>query len=558
MGLTVHFEVLNQLGTPMLYSSTLATRPAAGITGRIFYRTDSPFGIYRDNGTTWDQISTVGGGGISGSGTATQVAYWDTSSSITSNSGLYYDTTNTRLGIGNATPGAALDAHQASGTIIQANATALGNSLQSFQLQGTGKWQIGNVYNAGGNYFRIYDQLNSVERIKQQNTGQLDQLGWIVNTNTVTGITGSVTTQTPNTSFTNNFTYNSGISTVASANLVGVDVDNNVNYSGANTINQTSYNTATLLRTIMTFGSAAASITYTQATGIRALSNEQSIYIQDGANSGTISHYANFQIFGDQKLSTGLTTFTNRYQILLNDYAEFSAGNTYTNRWAIYQAGASNNNYFNGKIITGSSTTVGTYQLDVTGTAHVTGASIFDSSLQASTLTASTTVSFGSGQGALTSNGIQLTSSTDLQILQNSTSAGGIRMIINQTGTLKDVFKIFRSTNIQIQDGGTFTDVASAKLTINSTTTGFLPPRMTLTQRNAISSPASGLLVINTTDATLDGYDGTAAAWYQSVRSDNGYVKVNATTSGTVGIASGQYLQINVNGTNYKIALFNV
>lgn len=418
MGLTVHFEVLNQLGTPMLYSSTLATRPPAGIKGRIFYRTDSPFGIYRDNGVTWDLISSVGtSGAVTGSGTATQVAYWDTSSSITSNSGLYYDAVNIRLGINNATPGAALDAHQAGGTIIQANSTTLSNSLMSFQLQGTGKWQIGNVYSTGTNYFRVYDQLNSVERIRQYNTGELDQTGWIVNTNTVTGITGTVTTQTPNSSFSNNFTYNSGITTVPSANLIGVDVDNNVNFSGANTIDQTSYNTAALLRTIMTFGSAAASITYTQAAGgIRALTNKQSIYIQQGANSGTISHFSNLQIFGDQALGAGKTTFTNRYQILLNDYDDFTAGNTYTNRWAIYQAGALNTNYFAGKILTGTSTTVGTYQLDVTGTSQFIGNMYQNSGNFIGTSSHITAINFAGGtstdNATLGFNNVQVNSGT--------------------------------------------------------------------------------------------------------------------------------------------------
>jgi hypothetical protein len=46
---------------------------------------------------------------------------------------------------------------------------------------------------------------------------------------------------------------------------------------------------------------------------------------------------------------------------------------------------------------------------------------------------------------------------------------------------------------------GTTTDVASSKLTINSTTQGFLPPRMTTTEKNAISSPAAGLVVYDTT-----------------------------------------------------------
>jgi len=61
MGLTVSFEVLNQLGTPLMYSATLANRPAFGIAGRIFFRTDSPFGIYRDTGAAWDLIA-IGGG----------------------------------------------------------------------------------------------------------------------------------------------------------------------------------------------------------------------------------------------------------------------------------------------------------------------------------------------------------------------------------------------------------------------------------------------------------------------------------------------------------------
>lgn len=63
----------------------------------------------------------------------------------------------------------------------------------------------------------------------------------------------------------------------------------------------------------------------------------------------------------------------------------------------------------------------------------------------------------------------------------------------------------------------TTTDVPSAKVTIASTTQGFLPPRMTATQASAISSPAEGLLVyVTDTNGTFTakgwwGYDG--AAW---------------------------------------------
>ena len=47
---------------------------------------------------------------------------------------------------------------------------------------------------------------------------------------------------------------------------------------------------------------------------------------------------------------------------------------------------------------------------------------------------------------------------------------------------------------------------------MNSTTKGFLPPRMTSTQRTAISSPAVGLIVYQT-DATEGTYEYTSSGW---------------------------------------------
>jgi hypothetical protein len=51
---------------------------------------------------------------------------------------------------------------------------------------------------------------------------------------------------------------------------------------------------------------------------------------------------------------------------------------------------------------------------------------------------------------------------------------------------------------------------ASAILQADSTTRGFLPPRMTTTQKNAISSPASGLMVYDTDTNKLCCYNGTS------------------------------------------------
>jgi len=51
---------------------------------------------------------------------------------------------------------------------------------------------------------------------------------------------------------------------------------------------------------------------------------------------------------------------------------------------------------------------------------------------------------------------------------------------------------------------------ASAIIQADSTTQGFLPPRMTIAQRDAIGTPAAGLLIFNTTTSKLNVYSGTA------------------------------------------------
>jgi len=57
----------------------------------------------------------------------------------------------------------------------------------------------------------------------------------------------------------------------------------------------------------------------------------------------------------------------------------------------------------------------------------------------------------------------------------------------------------FNTTNVQ----------SSAILQADSTTKGFLPPRMTTVQRDAIVTPVAGLVVYNTTDNKHQGFDGS-------------------------------------------------
>ena len=60
---------------------------------------------------------------------------------------------------------------------------------------------------------------------------------------------------------------------------------------------------------------------------------------------------------------------------------------------------------------------------------------------------------------------------------------------------------------------GTTNPASSAELDVTSTTKGFLPPRMTFLQRNAINSPATGLIVYCTncgSNGELQVFNGSA------------------------------------------------
>ena len=51
---------------------------------------------------------------------------------------------------------------------------------------------------------------------------------------------------------------------------------------------------------------------------------------------------------------------------------------------------------------------------------------------------------------------------------------------------------------------------STSVLELKSTTQGFLPPRLTETQRDAISSPATGLMIYNSTTNKLNFWSGSA------------------------------------------------
>ena len=94
--------------------------------------------------------------------------------------------------------------------------------------------------------------------------------------------------------------------------------------------------------------------------------------------------------------------------------------------------------------------------------------------------------------------------------------SGGVGAVMTiSSGTNSMVFKqtanaFMRGTTggLGIEITGTPTIDASAILTLTSTTKGFLPPRMTTAQRDAIT-PVAGLMIYNTTTNKHQGYNGT-------------------------------------------------
>lgn len=95
-----------------------------------------------------------------------------------------------------------------------------------------------------------------------------------------------------------------------------------------------------------------------------------------------------------------------------------------------------------------------------------------------------------------TSNKRLLLRGNGLQALDNSTGASPQTLTLNNDGG--DIV-LRRKTFVGVGTGAE----ASAILQVNSTTQGFLPPKMTGTERDAISSPVDGLVIFNITTSKL-------------------------------------------------------
>lgn len=136
-------------------------------------------------------FATFPTGLITGSGVATRVAFWDTASSLSSNSNLYWDNVNSRLGIGNNVPLAPIDLGSSTGSAGSINKLALYSSVYGTYGFGISPAQLD--YTSGGAHVFYKNSPSISELFRIDNTGNLTSVS-LIGTGTRMLITDSIGT----------------------------------------------------------------------------------------------------------------------------------------------------------------------------------------------------------------------------------------------------------------------------------------------------------------------------------------------------------------------------
>jgi len=162
--------------------------------------------------------------------------------------------------------------------------------------------------------------------------------------------------------------------------------------------------------------------------------------------------------------------------------------------------------YSTGKV--GIGTTSPVWQVDVTGDINYSG------TLRKNGVPVVTGVSTVTASSPLNSSG---GATPNLTILQSSSSQNGYLSSADWTtfnNKVSSQWTTGGSSAIYYNGGsvgiGTSTPAASALVEITSTSKGFLPPRMTTAQRDAITSPVAGLTIYNTSKNCNETYNGSS------------------------------------------------
>ena len=180
-------------------------------------------------------------------------------------------------------------------------------------------------------------------------------------------------------------------------------------------------------------------------------------------------------------------------------------------------------------LLVGTTTDAG-YKFDVNGTARVSG-TINVTQVSGDVFRLTNGTYFHS-----TSGGVQTIDYYNGFVFQN---AGQVNIKASFAGNIR-----FLRDSIFGTDGA---NNISAQLQIDSTTKGFLPPRLTTTQKNAIATPATGLVVYDTDLNALCTYNGTTWITLGSGGSASSSSGIHVLTKPITGF---YYSQITITGTS--------
>ena len=357
-GIELYNDVLNQKGSPALYSDILANRPTFGYTGRLFISTDTNE-IYRDTGTSWVLISSGGGGGNN---------IYNTSDTLTANRTL------TNGGFSLTFTGAA------NPFLLNLDANTNVRRRLAYTTGGVDRWRLDVTdnetgFNSGSNfYLAACDDTGALLRncmTVERTTGELSWYSEEILATSTANLVGiyNVTRGTYTSA-----TYTAGNPQGSIFNIFTFDPRTNMSFVSAQYVS--TYSNVWRFEPTDT-----RTITMTQSTGIRTMGagQNQIQYTIPATKTLTVSHVSNYTSLGIYELSNnfGTLAITNAYHIVLNDLNEYSStGLTLTNRWGIYQGGLNDTNYFNGTTLIGTTTNAG-YKFDVSGTARVTQSAYF-------------------------------------------------------------------------------------------------------------------------------------------------------------------------------------
>jgi hypothetical protein len=395
-------------------------------------------------------------GKVGGSGASGQVAYWTGTSAQAGSNNLFWDASTNRLGIGTTTP---ITTTHIVGRVSVGDSISTLNSGRAFNLCST---------DAGIRILRVSaDSLVAApnfELIHRTTADGANTAAFDVYANS-TGLTFRNRTSTD-------------------ADVLKVTLSNNVILQNGGTFTDGGQRLQVQGTTLLN-----GNVTFSSATGMTWDATNSRLGIGTNAPQRPLHIYSNSGMWVQSPTggNSVLVITPTGFDTLNQNFIDFSI--TANSRMRLFSTG---------NLSLGSTTDSGE-RLQVTGTMKVTGASSFGGNL---VFSGTTSVGFANTSRAITfddaSNGITYQ------------AFGGHRFNVFNGSVYQQILTITGNTTSPKIGINNTTPNASAILDISSTTLGFLPPRMTTTQKNAISSPAAGLVVYDTTLAKLCVY---TTAW---------------------------------------------